>query len=698
MSQNANDKLFVDLGLLDLQFDRDFDDLTLTASELIGAPTSLLSIMDDANERQFFKSHHGLGEPWASLRATPLSHSFCRHVRDRNAPVVINDARTDSLFHDNPAVTDLTVIAYMGVPVHDPAGRPLGALCVIEPQARVWTDTDLQRLTRLANTASDLLHMRATMRESELARRDLARARSDADRFSRIIERSSNEVYVFDGVTLRFLHVNKGACENLQFSLDEMRCRTPLDVKPEMTAESFATLIGPLNDGTRDTLVFETVHQRKDGTLYPCEIRLECDCTATARVFVAFCQDLTERHALIRTLERRRREADGATRAKSTFLANISHEIRTPLNGVLGMAEVLSSTPLEPDQQQMLSTIATAGGQLLTLINDILDLSKMEADMFSLHHAPFVPARVMFDTCALFKGLAAARDLRFTVDVGRDLHETWTGSDTRIRQIITNLIGNALKFTRAGSIAVLGELLFEAEEQDEAVLRISVKDTGPGVPDAMKTLIFERFQQGHHGDDDIVGGAGLGLTIARALCLQHGGDLRVTDTPGGGATFIATLRVLRVAEAARPARAAPNTALEDLRNLPHPLRLLIAEDNATNRLILAAMLKSAPIQLTVVDNGLKALAALKAGGVDAALLDIQMPGMAGDQVARALRLHETETGCSPIPLISWTASVSAEQMRAYAMAGFDTSLPKPTSGADLARTIRWISEKLATPA
>ncbi|KEJ89155.1 hypothetical protein DSW25_12415 [Sulfitobacter donghicola DSW-25 = KCTC 12864 = JCM 14565] len=257
---------------------------------MLGVPVALVSIVDFDEDRQFFTSAYGLGEPWASQRQTPLSHSFCQHVVTDNKPLVVKDARTHPLVRSNHAIPDLNVIAYLGIPITAPDGACLGALCAIDSQPRVWTDEDISTLTDLAASVTSQIGLRAALLTSEEARKTSAR-------FGRIIENAHHEVFTFEPNTLKFRSVNKGACENLGYELAELQMLSPVDIKPEYSQQEFEEFIKPLLNKEVPNLEFETKHERKDGSTYPVSIRLEYH-SDEDDVFIAFVQDITERRML----------------------------------------------------------------------------------------------------------------------------------------------------------------------------------------------------------------------------------------------------------------------------------------------------------------------------------------------------------------------------------------------------------------
>ena len=382
-------------------------------------------------------------------------------------------------------------------------------------------------------------------------------------------------------------------------------------------------------------------------------------------------------------LEAARDAALAAARAETAFLATMSHELRTPMNGILGMAEALARTALDPAQARMLGVMRAAGRDLMSLLDDILHISRLDAGAAELPRAAHDPRASAAQVAALFAEPARARGLAIEMAFGDALPPRILCAERAVRQVLSNLVSNAIKFTAGGRILI--ELsLEEGPSGPELVARVI--DTGQGVPPALREVIFERFRLGDPADR--VSGAGLGLAIVARLCALHGGGAGVADTPGGGATFTARFAVGlpdEGEEAEAPAPARPTRSA--------PLRLLIAEDEAMNREVIAAMLEGSGARLSFAEDGQEALAAMAEGGLDAALIDIRMPVMDGAACARARRAEEAARGLPPLPLIACSADAMAHQIERHLAEGFDRHLSKPLRMEALEEVLAWIAER-----
>jgi CheY-like chemotaxis protein/anti-sigma regulatory factor (Ser/Thr protein kinase) len=357
-------------------------------------------------------------------------------------------------------------------------------------------------------------------------------------------------------------------------------------------------------------------------------------------------------------------EAEAANAAKSAFLANVSHEIRTPLNGVLGMAQAMAQDSLPPRQRERLDVIRQSGESLLALLNDLLDMSKIEAGKLELETVPFDLAGVARAACAAFEAVADQKGLNLVVRLDDEIGHC-EGDPTRVRQVVSNLVSNALKFTECGEVEVIARRVGEDVE-------LSVSDTGLGMtPDSIATL-FEKFTQAEASTTRRFGGTGLGLAICRDLVELMGGRIDVESAPGDGSLFIVTLPLPRV-EAVRE----PTKAMESPPTDRRALRVLAAEDNRVNQLVLSTLLEQAGIALVVVGNGAEAIEAWAREAWDVILMDVQMPVLAGPAATAIIRDREAAEGRTRTPIIALTANAMAHHAAEYLACGMDGVVSKP---------------------
>ncbi|CAN5429283.1 hypothetical protein BH10PSE5_BH10PSE5_21700 [soil metagenome] len=371
-------------------------------------------------------------------------------------------------------------------------------------------------------------------------------------------------------------------------------------------------------------------------------------------------------------LVRARDQADTANVAKSQFLANMSHEIRTPLNGVLGMAQVMARDELSPIQSGRLSVIRASGQTLLSVLNDVLDISKIEAGRLEVDNHEFDVAEAVSEACATFTNLAAQKDVTLDLDIAAEANGIWWGDGARLRQVISNLVSNAVKFTSDGVVAVTVTPSAEG-------LTFAVRDSGIGIPPSRLGDLFQKFSQVDASTNRRFGGTGLGLAICRELVELMGGRIGVTSIVGEGSTFSFTLPMEKRAEARQPR----TVEIETPDTEGFTAKILAAEDNATNQLILKSLLEPFGIDLTVVANGLEAVEAVKTQAFDLVLMDIQMPEMSGVEATQAIRAFEAQTGRPALPILALSANVMRHQINEYLAAGMSGFVPKPIEAVKL---------------
>jgi PAS domain S-box-containing protein len=564
-------------------------------------------------------------------------------------------------------------------------GTVFGALTIYAPESDAFHSEERNLLEELAADVSYGVETRRRRLEQEKAENALRKSEQD---FRALFDNVSDAVFIID-TECRFLEVNRVACERLGYSRDELVRMSIRDIDgsdyADLTPDGLARLVAP------GQALLETVHLRRDGSRFPVEINARMFEYRGAPALLSVARDISERKKAeaeaskrAAELERARAEAERASRAKSEFLAHMSHEIRTPLNGILGMTNLLFETPLDSEQREFGETVRTSGQALLSLVNDLLDISRIEAGRIEIEPTRFDLAACLESTGELMAPQARAKGLQFVFDAEMVCRGV-VGDTGRIRQIVLNLLGNAIKFTEEGHVT----LRVRGGEPDNgrAEFHIEVEDTGPGIPPDKAPLLFHNFTQ---LDSSLVRkheGAGLGLAISRQLAELMGGSLTLTSLPGRGSTFLLTLPLNTFEEDSRlgPAPAVGSAvAASDGRIL----RVLLVEDNAVNQRLGVRILDKLGCSIDVASNGLEAIEMALGGHYDLILMDCRMPEMDGYAATREIRRRE-EAGAR-VPIIALTAHAVTGAREECIAAGMDDFITKPLLVGDLEKVLgRW---------
>jgi two-component system sensor histidine kinase/response regulator len=558
-------------------------------------------------------------------------------------------------------------IEMSGQPILVGAGMDIGPLRAAEEAMR-RNNEDLE--ARVRQNTADLQASYAKLRDTEFAM-------NQAGIGIAWVNTDSGE----------FVYINPFACQLVGYSEAEMLQATVHDIAPDMGEQQFLELVDICR--TQGRLQVEILAHAKDGRTIPVEVAayyLPGKAGDPDRL-IEFITDISARKQAELDIQQAKESAESANRAKSAFLANMSHEIRTPLNAILGLNHLMQAGTLPPEQTERLQKMEVASRHLLSIINDILDLSKIEAGRMELESANFHLSAVIDNVASIIRDTAQGKGL--VVEIDPDGVPLWLRGDvTRLRQALLNLASNAVKFTERGSISVRALLL--ETRADQLLVRFEVADTGIGLSSEQLAHLFENFHQADSSTARKYGGTGLGLSLTKRLVEMMGGEVGADSTVGQGSTFWFTI-ILQHGHGPMPTvndADLPLSAEHRLRAQHRGARILLAEDHPINTEVVQQMLHAAELDVVVAANGRIALEKAIAERLDLILMDMQMPEMDGIEATRAIRRLPAHAAT---PILALTANAFAEDRRACLVAGMNDVLTKPVSPAQLYEALaRWL--------
>lgn len=539
---------------------------------------------------------------------------------------------------------------------------------------------------------------------SELKRRELELEHSrslleESDRQSKrlaLVAEHANDAIVISDIHGHCIWTNKALTRLTGYEPSELLNRKPGELLqgPETDPGVAKDISSAIRSGTG--IRAELINYAKDGSSYWVEIQISPVYSDHGELtnFIAVERDITEQKRFQRDLNESRVKAEAASRSKSTFLANMSHEIRTPMNGVLATSELLLDSSLDTDQRQYAQTIFHSGKSLLTIINDVLDFSKIEAGKLELDPVAFSLRGALQDVISLISTSAEQKDIGLTLNYSNQLADEFIGDAGRIRQIVTNLVGNAIKFTLAGSVDVNVSGRTSGAKTE---ITIDVVDTGIGIKEQDIDNVFAEFDRVESSENQKFEGTGLGLAISRRLIELMNGGLSVTSIYGKGSTFTATLSLPECSERLEHDDHSANktgsaTKEPESTRLTANMRILVAEDNKTNQFVIRKMLGSAgTADICIANNGQEAVEKWKTFKPDLILMDVQMPEMNGMDATAAIRSIEHAEGLSRCPVVALTANAMRGDREQCISAGMDDYVSKPISKSRLLEALnKWL--------
>ena len=593
--------------------------------------------------------------------AERIGQVFTQGEGDAEAELIARDGRRTRYYFTGRR------IEMGGQPMLVGAGIDVGPLKEAERQLRQLNE-ELE--ARVRQNTADLQASYAKLRDTEFAMNSVGIG-----------------IHWVDAASGRFIHANRYAAALLGYTSEELMQRTVSDIDPHFPESAFREITERIRQ--QGFLKFETEQLRRDGSRVPVEMTVyhHPEQDGGPPRMISFMQDISERKRAEQELREAKAAAEAANAAKSAFLANMSHEIRTPLNAILGLNHLMQAGRVSPEQGERLKKMEVASRHLLSIINDILDLSKIEAGRLELDTDNFHLSAVIDNVASIIR--ETVRNKGLSLEVDPDGVPLWLRGDvTRLRQSLLNLASNAVKFTEYGGISIRA-LLLEAQD-DTLRVRFEVRDSGIGLTQEQQARLFHNFQQADGSTARKYGGTGLGLALTRRLVEMMGGEVGVESAPGQGSTFwfIVTLQHGHGPMPRHTTAETIQAAELRLRASHRGARLLLAEDNAINAEVITQIIHATELDIAVATNGRVALEMASEQRFALILMDMQMPVMDGLEATRAIRRI---SAYADTPILALTANAFAEDRRACLEAGMNDVLTKPVEPALLYQALaRWL--------
>ena len=668
-------------AVLDTPPEKAFDNITELAARIFKVPIASVTLIDE--DRQWFKSCFGL-----ETREVGRNIAFCAHAILHDEVMVVPDACEDARFAENPLVTGAPHIRfYAGAPLRTAAGLNLGTLCIIDTKPRRLTKANIATLAGLAALVVDEIQLRHEIGERRRAAENLRLLKAVVQQSSESVMITTAEV---DLPGPEIVFVNPAFTKVTGYTAEEALGKTPRILQGLKTERCVL-------DGVRARLISgeafqgETINYRKDGSEFVISWDISPIRDEAGRVthFIGFQRDATERNRAAAALQQAKEEAERANRAKSEFLSRMSHELRTPLHAILGFAQLLEIEGQSAEDAESVAQILRAGSHLLGLINEVLDIARVESGKLALTPEPVSVRATLEEALSLVKPLAAERRVRLEPLAG-ELDCEVLSSAQRFRQVILNLLSNAVKFNREGGTVAI------SCEKTRDCLRIKITDTGRGLSAESIAKLFVPFER-LDVSDTVIEGAGLGLSLSKHLIEAMGGRIGVESKLGEGTTFWVELPLVQGTPAATERKL--DTRIPSVAERPRSTAtrtLLYIEDNLSNlRLVERILARRPEVKLISAMQGSLGLELARQHLPDLILLDLHLPDMQGDEILRQLR---ADPRTAQIPVVMISADATSDQIARLRADGASDYLTKPIDVRGFLAVVDEIGPRRVAPA
>ncbi len=672
-------------NILDTPYEKDFDELAQLIALICDVPIAIISMIDD--KRQWFKAKVGIPSD-----ETPIEETFCQYTVVQDELLEISDALLDERVKNNPHVTiENGIRFYAGMPLKTGNGYNIGTVCVVGDKPKELNERQREALKLLTKQAMHLMESRkmnqnlgtelnAILEKKIAETQKKLELKETENRYLMKAIRNSSGVVEFtpDG---NIISVNNNFEEISGYKEEELLDRQYEILIPSEDLTENSKLWATLNKGEFRTGRLRRIH--KNGS----EIYLRATYNPIHNLdnklvkIVMISQDITREIEAELSLQNAKELAEDLNKQKDNFIANVSHEIRTPIHAVLGFTDLLLEKENDSQKINYLKSVKTAGDSLLYIVNDILDLSKMEAGMLQIENEVFDVREVVAKVFAILHLKAHQKEIGLIPHIDQKVPKLFIGDKNRLSQVLINLVGNAIKFTSKGSVKLR---VNATGGNGELKLKFKVSDTGIGIPDEKLENIFKRFSQAEENTSRKYGGTGLGLNISKQLIEKQAGEIKVNSVVGKGTNFIFSIPY-KVANSGE----IPNldVATKIQKNYTRA-RILVCEDNELNQRLVNAILTEKGHQVDIVPDGRKALKFLLENTYDLIFMDLQMPVKNGYETTEAIRNELKLT----LPIIAITANFMVSERQKCLNAGMNDYLTKPFEKQEfLAKVEEWAS-------
>ena len=638
--------------ILDTQNEKEFDRLVELASLICDVPISLVSLIDE--NRKWIKAKVGIDS-----EQTPRDISFCQHAIMTDDLFEVENATKDERFKNNPLVNgDLAIKFYAGYPLKDPQGHNLGALCAIDRVPKKLNKKKSQALKLLAEeVVSQIISRKNNFENKKLERLFIM----------------STDMICLAGTDGFFKRINPAFTDTLGWTEEELLGCSFFNFIHKDDVSLTRIEIGKLAKG-ENTIDFKNRFVKKDGESVHLSWVANSDPT-TGELF-AIARDITNNLIQLKEINQAKRLAENALLVKDEFLANISHEIRTPLNAIIGFNNLLSETPLNERQKEYVETVSAASQNLMVIINDLLDTSKLESSKLTLEEKRINIKQIAEKVIKFQSNSAKSKGLKLMLTIDHEIPNYVIGDETRLIQILNNLISNSIKFTENGKVEL--QLLLKGTTHENAEVLFVIKDTGIGIDEKLFDKIFERFSQAESSTTRMYGGTGLGLNIVKMLVELFKGKIDIKSEVNKG-TEINFLIPFAISEEKNKI----NNNISHNNYAIHNIKVLLVEDNEHNQILANHYLKKHKVQVELAINGKIAVELLKTKQFDIIIMDLQMPVMDGYMATKLIR-NELKL---KTPIIAFSAHSMVGEKEKCLEIGMNEYISKPFTEKELIETI-----------